>query len=478
MAMTVAGFTGGEAEELRRAHGLQALGEAHGARSRGGCARAWRANGIAGETAGRDRALDHLLRALRLPRVARGVSFALLAYASAYLKAHHPARLRLRAAQQPAHGLLPPVHAGEGRAAPRRALPARGRDAQRLALHAGGRRGAAGAALRARACARRRGSAIVAERRRRPFASLQDFVDRAGLHRDELTALAEVGALNAFGLTRRSALWQVEKAGAAAGRRCCGERRRRTRRRRPSPLPEMTLPSGCTRDIAGTGAHRRARTRGPPPRGAGRARRARAPATCRGSRDGHARARGRRRDLPPAAGHRQGLPVPDPGGRDRPRQHHRAARPLRARTPRCWCAPVLEIDGVLQTEGGLSVRDRAVRPLQVAPMHTTSTTSTDRGTGLQWAGEHRLAGRAAGPGLDGGHDGRADSRQRLHGRVFRPLAGAARRRGLAERPARHRPPARRRILDELHPHRRAVHGGFPSRGPRTRHTAGIARRRD
>ena len=66
--------------------GLQALGEAHGAtievRLRAGMA----ANGITGADRGRDRPLDHLVRALRLPRVARGVSFALLAYASAYLQ--------------------------------------------------------------------------------------------------------------------------------------------------------------------------------------------------------------------------------------------------------------------------------------------------------------------------------------------------------------------------------------------------------
>jgi hypothetical protein len=32
----------------------------------------------------------------------------------------------------------------------------------------------------------------------------------------------------------------------------------------------------------------------------------------------------------------------------------------------------LEIDGVLQTEAGLSVRAVAVRPLGVPPLHTTS----------------------------------------------------------------------------------------------------------
>src|SRR5678816_572063 len=61
------------------------------------------------------------------------------------------------------------------------------------------------------------GESIVAARRSRPFASVQDLVDRADVHRDELPRLAETGALNAFGLTRRSALWQVEKAGRPRG---------------------------------------------------------------------------------------------------------------------------------------------------------------------------------------------------------------------------------------------------------------------
>ncbi len=46
----------------------------------------------------------------------------------------------------------------------------------------------------------------------RRFASLDDLVARAGLRRDEVVTLADVGALNAFGYDRRSALWQAERA--------------------------------------------------------------------------------------------------------------------------------------------------------------------------------------------------------------------------------------------------------------------------
>ena len=44
------------------------------------------------------------------------------------------------------------------------------------------------------------------------FASVEALIARAGLRRDELATLAEIGALNAFGYDRRTALWQIERA--------------------------------------------------------------------------------------------------------------------------------------------------------------------------------------------------------------------------------------------------------------------------
>jgi len=44
------------------------------------------------------------------------------------------------------------------------------------------------------------------------FESIEQLVQRTGLRRDELTTLADIGALNAFTNERRSALWQVERA--------------------------------------------------------------------------------------------------------------------------------------------------------------------------------------------------------------------------------------------------------------------------
>ena len=49
------------------------------------------------------------------------------------------------------------------------------------------------------------------------FASLDDLVTRTGLRRDEVVTLADIGALNAFGYDRRSALWQAERAVRPSG---------------------------------------------------------------------------------------------------------------------------------------------------------------------------------------------------------------------------------------------------------------------
>src|SRR6516165_2735606 len=89
IAMTAAGFSGGEAEELRRAMGFKRSTERMGrleARLRSGM----EARGIVGA------AQDEILRGITsfalygFPE-SHAASFALLAYASAYLKAHHPA---------------------------------------------------------------------------------------------------------------------------------------------------------------------------------------------------------------------------------------------------------------------------------------------------------------------------------------------------------------------------------------------------
>jgi error-prone DNA polymerase len=248
MAMTVAGFTGGQAEELRRAMGFKRsekrMAEIE-VKLRQGMAR----NGITGQAA------DDVVRAITsfalygFPE-SHAASFALLAYASAYLKAHHgPAFTCALLNNQPMGFYLPLTLV---------------KDAQRHGVSFGPvdvtqsdwpctledgrvRMGLCYVAgLRQEA-----GERIVAERRRAPLRSVQDLADRAGLRRDELQKLASVGALNAFGLTRRSALWQVERAGRPRGalfRKLDPDDDAKT-----SPLPEMTLPERLEQDILGIG---------------------------------------------------------------------------------------------------------------------------------------------------------------------------------------------------------------------------------
>jgi error-prone DNA polymerase len=55
------------------------------------------------------------------------------------------------------------------------------------------------------------GEQIERERKHRRFESLDDFKRRVSLAKDELRALAELGALNCFAEHRRAAMWRVEE---------------------------------------------------------------------------------------------------------------------------------------------------------------------------------------------------------------------------------------------------------------------------
>ena len=119
----------------------------------------------------------------------------------------------------------------------------------------------------------RSGSRIPDSRSRRDL-SLDAFITRTGVRRDELATLAEIGALNAFGYDRRTALWQIEKAVRPKGELFDGAERipnaalrhaqgvpsmPRDAQRIPvpdpgkvSPLRPMTPPERLMADYAGT----------------------------------------------------------------------------------------------------------------------------------------------------------------------------------------------------------------------------------
>src|SRR6266566_2794473 len=52
---------------------------------------------------------------------------------------------------------------------------------------------------------------FLRERKERSFSSLEDFRKRALLTKDELRALANLGALNCFAEHRRAAMWKIEE---------------------------------------------------------------------------------------------------------------------------------------------------------------------------------------------------------------------------------------------------------------------------
>ena len=131
MAMVAAGFTGGQAEELRRAMGFKRSEKRMKqieVQLREGMAR----NGITGATA--DRIVNSITSfALYGFPESHAASFALLAYASAYLKVHYPAASYTALLNNQPMGFYHRI-ARQGRAASRLAVPSDRRPAVRLAV--------------------------------------------------------------------------------------------------------------------------------------------------------------------------------------------------------------------------------------------------------------------------------------------------------------------------------------------------------
>jgi error-prone DNA polymerase len=212
MAMVAAGFTGGQAEELRRAFGFKRSERRMKlieVQLREGMAR----QGITGDAAEQIVTSVASFALYGFPE-SHAASFALLAYASAYLKVHYPAAFYTALLNNQPMGFYHPSTLVKD--AQRRGVRFNPIDVQvsdwdctveadgaiRLGL-----RYVSG--LREEAC-----KTIACGRR---FVSLDDLVARSGLRRDEVVTLADIGALNAFGYDRRSALWQAERAVRPSG---------------------------------------------------------------------------------------------------------------------------------------------------------------------------------------------------------------------------------------------------------------------
>jgi len=261
IAMIAAGFSGGQAEELRRAFGFKRSERRMAqieVQLREGMAR----QGITGAAAEEIITSITSFALYGFPE-SHAASFALLAYASAYLKVHYPAAfytallnnqpmgfyhpstlvkdaqrrgvrfhaidvqvsrwdctveedgairlglryvkgLRQEAGQRIACSALParPAHPAHP-ALPGPVCPKCGCDDPSMIEVVDGRRSF---------CNNCSHDWLTRLGRPRRFASIDDLVARAGLRRDELVTLADIGALNGFGYDRRSALWQAERA--------------------------------------------------------------------------------------------------------------------------------------------------------------------------------------------------------------------------------------------------------------------------
>ncbi len=245
MAMIAAGFTGGQAEELRRAMGFkrsEARMKEIEVKLREGMTR----NGITGK-AQEDIVRSIVSFALYGFPESHAASFALLAYASAYLKCHYLAAFTCAMLNnQPMGFYSPAILIKDAQRHGLRVLPVDVAVSDwdctveyphlRLGLrYAKGLREEAGRAIAVR----------------RPFSSVDDLALRVPqLRKDEINRLAEIGALNSLDrLHRRDALWQAQRAILPVGPLLepleeIGQ---------PSPLAAMNTEERLWADYRGTG---------------------------------------------------------------------------------------------------------------------------------------------------------------------------------------------------------------------------------
>jgi error-prone DNA polymerase len=249
MAMTVANFSGGEAEELRRAMGSKRsekrMREVE-SKMRAGMAR----NGIVGA---QQDAIVHSITSFALygfPE-SHAASFALLAYASAYLKCHYLAAFLAAMLNNQPMGFYHPASLVKD--AQRHGLRVRPVDVTQSdwlctvvadkSLRMGLRY--------IRGLREATGRAIEAARRQSPFTSIDDLAHRVpGLRKDELRVLAKTGALNFINdIHRRDALWESERARRVAGPLLDAVQQIE----QSSPLRQMDLKERLHADFSGTG---------------------------------------------------------------------------------------------------------------------------------------------------------------------------------------------------------------------------------
>ena len=172
-------------------------------------------------------------------------SFAKIAYASCWMKHHHPDVFCAALLNAQPMGFYAPAQIVRDAQRARRRGPARLHQRQPLGLHAGADRRPLPRRA-ARACARSavwptpHGAAIVAARGDAPFGSVEEVWRRAGVPRAAIEKLAEA---DAFHCARR-------RTGGRACGRCGGSARRRCRCSPPPTSAEALQPGRDRADVA------------------------------------------------------------------------------------------------------------------------------------------------------------------------------------------------------------------------------------
>jgi error-prone DNA polymerase len=209
IAMIMANFSGDEAEELRRAlsfHRSEERMNRVSVKLREAMAR----NKVAPEVIEK---VLHSITSFALygfPE-SHAISFAILAYGSAYLKAHRSAEFYASLINnQPMGFYTPATIVKDARRHGVKVKPVC------VAQSEWNCTVMADEMIRLGFCVvnglqREHTDDFLRERNERPFLSLEDFRKRALLTKDELRRLANLGALNCFAEHRRAAMWKVEE---------------------------------------------------------------------------------------------------------------------------------------------------------------------------------------------------------------------------------------------------------------------------
>ncbi|HXT25016.1 MAG TPA: error-prone DNA polymerase, partial [Candidatus Eisenbacteria bacterium] len=223
MAMLAAGFTGGEAEELRRALGFK-RSEARMKEVEIKLRRGMAANGIVGQT--QDKIVQSITSfALYGFPESHAASFALIAYASAFLKCHYLAAFTTAMLNNQPMGFYRPATLIKD--AQRHGLKFKPIDITQshwdctMEEQSGELRVRIGLRY-VKGLRKEIAAQIVEQRAKHPFVSIDDVKRRIPqMQINELRVLASIGAFNFIsGKTtahRRDALWQVERANRRPG---------------------------------------------------------------------------------------------------------------------------------------------------------------------------------------------------------------------------------------------------------------------